>query len=140
MAKTSTLSQIAQSRTALDQEFLSRQSLAWFQKNIQELKSPIQLAKEISKEVGISISNTYNYMTRVRKLQGDKNPTRKYKARKKLTPVNKAEKPKANPEAQVPPTIQAVYDEMGRLRNLLLDKDAIIRYLENKIALVFSAK
>ena len=46
-------------------------------------------AKEISKELGISISNTYNYMTRVRKLKGDKNPTRKYKARKKLTPVNK---------------------------------------------------
>ena len=49
-------------------------------------------AKEISKEVGISISNTYNYMTRVRKLKGDENPTRKYKARKKLTSVNKKER------------------------------------------------
>jgi hypothetical protein len=34
---------------------LSRQSLAWFQKNIQELKSPIQLAKEISKERSRSV-------------------------------------------------------------------------------------
>jgi hypothetical protein len=50
MAKTSTLTQIAQSRTGLDQEFLSRQSFAWFQKNIQELRNPIKLAKEIANE------------------------------------------------------------------------------------------
>ena len=46
----STLTQLAQSRTSLDQEFLSRKSVAWFQKNIQELKSPIKLAKEIATE------------------------------------------------------------------------------------------
>lgn len=50
MAKTSTLTQIAQSKTALDMEFLSKQSFAWFQKNIQELRSPIKLAKEIANE------------------------------------------------------------------------------------------
>jgi hypothetical protein len=50
MAKTSTLTQIAQSRTALEQDFLSRQSFAWFQKNIADLKSPIKLAKEIATE------------------------------------------------------------------------------------------
>jgi len=43
----STLTQIANEKTALDQEFLSRQSYAWFQDKIKELKSPIQLAKEI---------------------------------------------------------------------------------------------
>jgi hypothetical protein len=48
--KPSTLTQIAQSRTALDQEFLSRQSFAWFQKNLEDLKSPIKLAKEIATE------------------------------------------------------------------------------------------
>jgi hypothetical protein len=48
--KPSTLTQIAQSRTALDQEFLSRQSVAWFQKNLDDLKSPIKLAKEIANE------------------------------------------------------------------------------------------
>ena len=39
-------------------------------------------AKDISKELGMSISNTYNYMTRVRKLQGSAKPTRKYTKRK----------------------------------------------------------
>lgn len=46
----STLTQIAQQRTALEQEFLSKQSVAWFQKQIKDLRSPIKLAKEISKE------------------------------------------------------------------------------------------
>lgn len=50
MAKTSTLTQIAQSRTNLEQDFLSRQSFAWFQKNVNDLKSPIKLAKEIATE------------------------------------------------------------------------------------------
>ena len=48
--KPSTLTQIAQSRTALEQDFLSRQSFAWFQKNLDELKSPVRLAKEIANE------------------------------------------------------------------------------------------
>jgi hypothetical protein len=52
MAKTSTLTQLANSKTGLDMDFLSRQSFAWFQKNIQELKSPIKLAKEIAQERG----------------------------------------------------------------------------------------
>ena len=50
MAKTSTLTQIALSKTALDMDFLSRKSFAWFQKNIQELRNPITLAKEITNE------------------------------------------------------------------------------------------
>lgn len=43
----STLTQIANEKTALDQEFLSRQSYAWFQDKIKGLQAPIQLAKEI---------------------------------------------------------------------------------------------
>jgi hypothetical protein len=43
----STLTQLATERTALDQEFLSRQSFTWFQDKIKELKSPVNLAKEI---------------------------------------------------------------------------------------------
>lgn len=106
---------------------------------VKELMEQGHNALQIASKTGLAKSTVYTYMTLVRKHGANYAP--KYKIRKKkLTPVNKAEKPKANPEAQVPPTIQAVYDEMGRLRNMLLDKDAIIRYLENKIALVFSAK
>jgi hypothetical protein len=47
---TSTLTQLANSRTALEMDFLSRQSMAWFQNNIKELKSPMTLAKEIVAE------------------------------------------------------------------------------------------
>jgi hypothetical protein len=43
----STLTQLAKERTALEQEFLSRQSFTWFQGKIKELKSPVNLAKEI---------------------------------------------------------------------------------------------
>lgn len=43
----STLTQLSLEKTALDQEFLSRQSIAWFQEKIKDLKSPMQLAKEI---------------------------------------------------------------------------------------------
>jgi hypothetical protein len=46
----STLTQLANSRTALEMDFLSRQSMAWFQNNIKELKSPLTLAKEIVAE------------------------------------------------------------------------------------------
>lgn len=42
-----TLTQLALQKTALDQEFLSRQSVAWFQSKMKELKSPIELAREI---------------------------------------------------------------------------------------------
>ena len=52
MAKTSTLTQIAQSKTGLDMDFLSRQSFAWFQKNVQELRFPVKLAREIALERG----------------------------------------------------------------------------------------
>jgi hypothetical protein len=48
----STLTQLAQQKTALEQEFLSRQSVSWFQKQMKDLKSPVQLAREISKERG----------------------------------------------------------------------------------------
>lgn len=43
----STLTQIANQKTALDQEFLSRQSVAWFQSKMKELKSPVELAREL---------------------------------------------------------------------------------------------
>jgi hypothetical protein len=47
---TSTLTQLANSRTALEMDFLSRQSMTWFQNNIKELKSPVTLAREIVAE------------------------------------------------------------------------------------------
>ena len=43
----STLTQIAQQKTALEQDFLSRKSVAWLQNRIKNLKSPMALAKEI---------------------------------------------------------------------------------------------
>lgn len=47
----STLTQLAQSKTSLDQEFLSRKSFAWLQNSIKDLRtSPIKLAKEIASE------------------------------------------------------------------------------------------
>jgi hypothetical protein len=46
----STLTQIAQQKTALEQEFLSRKSVTWLQNRIKDLKSPAKLAKEISGE------------------------------------------------------------------------------------------
>jgi len=46
----STLTQLAQQKTALEQEFLSRKSVAWLQDQIKDLKSPIKLAREIAKE------------------------------------------------------------------------------------------
>jgi hypothetical protein len=48
----STLTQIASERTSLEQQFLSRQAVSWYQKKIQELKSPTALAKEIVTEKG----------------------------------------------------------------------------------------
>jgi hypothetical protein len=50
----STLTQIALERTSLDQQFLSRQAVSWYQKKIQELKSPTALAREIVTEKGRS--------------------------------------------------------------------------------------
>ena len=46
----STLTQIAQQKTALEQDFLSRKSVTWLQDRMKKLKSPMTLAKEISKE------------------------------------------------------------------------------------------
>jgi hypothetical protein len=43
----STLTQIANQKTALDQEFLSRQSVTWFQGKMKDLNSPLELAREI---------------------------------------------------------------------------------------------
>jgi hypothetical protein len=48
----STLTQITQQKTALDQEFLSRKSVAWLQDQMRDLKSPIKLAREIANEKG----------------------------------------------------------------------------------------
>jgi hypothetical protein len=46
----STLTQLTQQKTALEQEFLSRKSVAWLQDQMRDLKSPINLAREIAKE------------------------------------------------------------------------------------------
>jgi len=46
----STLTQIAKQKTALEQDFLSRKSVAWLQEKVKKLKSPMALAKEIAKE------------------------------------------------------------------------------------------
>jgi hypothetical protein len=46
----STLTQLTQQKTALEQEFLSRKSVAWLQNQMRDLKSPIYLAREIAKE------------------------------------------------------------------------------------------
>jgi hypothetical protein len=47
---TSTLTQIAAQKTALDQQFLSRASITWLQKRMASLKSPTKLAREIVSE------------------------------------------------------------------------------------------
>jgi hypothetical protein len=47
---TSTLTQIAAQKTALDQQFLSRASVTWLQKRMASLKSPTKLAREIVSE------------------------------------------------------------------------------------------
>lgn len=46
----STLTQLTQQKTALEQDFLSRKSVTWLQDQMRELKSPIKLAREIAKE------------------------------------------------------------------------------------------
>jgi hypothetical protein len=46
----SKLTQLTQQKTALEQEFLSRKSVAWLQDHIKDLKAPIKLAREIAKE------------------------------------------------------------------------------------------
>jgi hypothetical protein len=46
----STLTQLTQQNTALDQDFLSRKSVTWLQDQMRDLKAPIKLAREISKE------------------------------------------------------------------------------------------
>jgi transposase len=106
---------------------------------VKKLMDEGKSAREIHEQTKIGLASVYNYMTRVRKMGGNYAST--YKARKpKLTDVNKSPKPQPNPEVQpqTNPQIQAVYDELGRLRNLILDKEAVIRYLEHKIALIFS--
>lgn len=46
----STLTQLTQQKTALEQDFLSRKSVTWLQDQIRDLKSPIKLAREMAKE------------------------------------------------------------------------------------------
>jgi hypothetical protein len=46
----STLTQLTQQKTALEQDFLSRKSVTWLQDQMRDLKSPIKLAREIAKE------------------------------------------------------------------------------------------
>jgi len=46
----STLTQLTQQKTSLEQDFLSRKSVTWLQDQMRDLKSPIKLAREIAKE------------------------------------------------------------------------------------------
>ena len=48
----STLTQLTQQKSALEQEFLSRKSVTWLQDQMRDLKSPIKLAREIAREKG----------------------------------------------------------------------------------------
>ena len=48
--KPSTLTTLAQKKTALELEFLSRKSVAWYKDQIQGMKSPVRLAREIAVE------------------------------------------------------------------------------------------
>jgi transposase len=110
---------------------------------VMELMNEGKKAKEIAETTGISIANTYNYMSRVRKLQGDKTPKRKYKTRKKLTPVNKkVEAPThlSQYEKSLEHKVVSLHQQVEQLSNQntalkidLLDQTAIINYLEKKL-------
>jgi transposase len=103
---------------------------------VMELMNQGKKAKEISQATGISISNTYNYMSRVRKLQGDKTPKRKYKTRKKLTPVNKKVEAPTHSLQYVKgleDRVQSLINQNTALKIDLLDQTAIINYLEKKL-------
>ena len=105
-------------------------------------------AKDISKALGISISNTYNYMTRVRKLRGDVKPTRKYTKRKVTTPKPKEEQVMlnryirememklhniTNKQSQLELALAEKDKEMWTLECEVFDKKAVIKYLEEKL-------
>ena len=105
-------------------------------------------AKDISKELGMSISNTYNYMTRVRKLQGSAKPTRKYTKRKVTTPKPKQEQVMlnryirememklhniTNKQSQLELALAEKDKEMWTLECEVFDKKAVIKYLEEKL-------
>ena len=118
-------------------------------------------AKDISKALGISISNTYNYMTRVRKLRGDVKPTRKYVKRKSVynkdgvntgNTFNSA--PKADKHSMLGKYVVEVEAKLAQATDKLVlleialadkekevwtlecevfDKKAVIKYLEEKL-------
>ena len=105
-------------------------------------------AKDISKALGISISNTYNYMTRVRKLRGDVKPTRKYTKRKVTTPKPKQEQVMlnryirememklhniTNKQSQLELSLAEKDKEMWTLECEVFEKKAVIKYLEEKL-------
>ena len=105
-------------------------------------------AKDISKALGISISNTYNYMTRVRKLRGDVKPTRKYTKRKVTTPKPKEEQVMlnryirememklhniTNKQSQLELALAEKDKEIWTLECEVFDKKAVIKYLEEKL-------
>lgn len=48
----STLTQLAAQKTALDKDFLSRESVTWLKSKMEGLKSPTRLAREITTERG----------------------------------------------------------------------------------------
>ena len=112
-------------------------------------------AKDISKALGISISNTYNYMTRVRKLRGDVKPTRKYTKRKVTTPKPKEEQVMlnryirememklhniTNKQSQLELALAEKDKEMWTLECEIFDKKAIIKYLESKVTIAVDTK
>ena len=105
-------------------------------------------AKDISKALGISISNTYNYMTRVRKLRGDVKPTRKYTKRKVTTTKPKQEQVMlgryvrelemklhniTNKQSQLELALAEKDKEIWTLECEVFDKKAVIKYLEEKL-------
>ena len=103
---------------------------------VMELMNQGKKAKEISQATGISISNTYNYMSQVRKLQGNEPSKRKYKARKKLTPVNKkVEAPTHSLQyiRGLEDRVHALTNQNTALKIDLLDQTAVINYLEKKL-------
>ena len=112
-------------------------------------------AKDISKELGMSISNTYNYMTRVRKLQGSAKPTRKYTKRKVTAPKPKQEQVMLNRYIRelemklhnitnklnlLEMALADKEKEMWTLECEIFDKKAIIKYLESKLTIAVDTK
>ena len=95
-------------------------------------------AQEISKELGMSISNTYNYMTRARKVDGDIKPTRKYIKRKDSNTLAVSARPSyilqlENRVSELAAHNSQLQAELIHAQAELFDKKAVIAYLEGRI-------